>query len=532
MIDDELRAEGKILLSEIMSFPLPVFLKSSREALSRFAGVLAHISSLPGKYGTGDLGDEAYRFANLLQENGQSYWQILPFNPIGKGYAWSPYSSVSAFAGNTMFISPDLLVRSQLLHSDMLKKVKFSESSKSDFGKAISFRNLISDEAFTSFFCSDRPSLHAGFEKFCSDQEFWLHDYALFNLLKREYKNLPWNEWPRKFRDRQKKSLDEFSTSFESDLKKEKFMQYLFHNQWAALKGYCNNKGIKLIGDMSFYVNYDSAEVWSHPEYFRLDGSKTPVTVAGVPPDYFSETGQLWNMPVYDWTRMKKDSYKWWINRIKRNMELCDLLRFDHFRAFSEYWEVPFGEVTAINGKWTSGPGQDFFEIVKKVYPGMPFIAEDLGSIDEKVYRLRDDFGLPGMTILQFAFGDDTPGSGYIPHNFSPNCIVYTGTHDNNTTKGWYLSELGEKSRREASEYVGHDIDEDTCHEDFIRMAYASVARIAIIPIQDLLGLDESARLNKPSTSENNWTWKMKSGQMENIFNAKVRRMVRLYGRG
>jgi 4-alpha-glucanotransferase len=236
-------------------------------------------------------------------------------------------------------------------------------------------------------------------------------------------------------------------------------------------------------------------------------------------------------MPVYDWTRMKQDSYRWWINRIKRNMELCDLLRFDHFRAFSEYWEVPFGEETAIIGKWTPGPGPDFFEIVKNVYPDMPFIAEDLGSIDEKVYRLRDDFGLPGMTILQFACGDDTPKSGYIPHNFTPNCIVYTGTHDNNTTKGWYLNELGDKSRSEASEYVGHDIHEETCHEDFIRMAYASVARIAIIPVQDLLGLDESARLNKPSTSENNWTWKMKKAEMEMVFPPEISRMVRLYGR-
>ncbi len=239
---------------------------------------------------------------------------------------------------------------------------------------------------------------------------------------------------------------------------------------------------------MSFYVNYDSAEVWAHPEYFKLDSEKKPLTVAGVPPDYFSETGQLWNMPVYDWERMKKDRYSWWINRIRRNMELCDVLRFDHFRAFSEYWEVPFGEKTAINGKWTAGPGSDFFRQIRKEYPDMPFIAEDLGSIDDKVYKLRDDYGLPGMVILQFAFGENTARSAYIPHNFIHNCVVYTGTHDNNTTKGWYRNELDEIYRKEASAYLGHEINEATCHEDFIRMAYSSVARIAIIPVQDLLG--------------------------------------------
>ena len=527
----EFSFRGSIKLAELMKFPGPVFLKSIQDPPSRSAGVLAHISSLPGRYGTGDLGHEAFEFADILQQNGQSLWQILPFNPVGGGNAWSPYSSNSAFAGNTLFISPDFLVRSGILNSISLKNTVFNESSRAEFQRAADLKNSISDEAFTNFFCQDRPFQHADFEKFCRQQEFWLEDFAMFSILKREHNELPWNEWPRKYRSRTKTGIVEINSRFESDLKKEMFMQYLFDRQWLALKQYCNNLGIRLIGDMSFYVNYDSAEVWAHPEYFKLDSEKKPLTVAGVPPDYFSETGQLWNMPVYDWSRMKKDRYSWWINRIKRNMELCDVLRFDHFRAFSEYWEVPFGEKTAINGKWTAGPGSDFFGQVRKEYPDMPFIAEDLGSIDEKVYRLRDDYDLPGMTILQFAFGDNTPRSAYIPHNFIQNCVVYTGTHDNNTTKGWYHNELDEIYRKETSAYLGHKINEATCHEDFIRMAYSSVARIAIIPVQDFLGLDESARLNKPSTSENNWTWKMKYSDLQKIFTPEVRRMVKLYGR-
>lgn len=521
----------RIKLSDIMEIALPVFLKGEHEPPSRFAGVLAHISSLPGKYGTGDLGNEAYDFADLLHENGQAYWQILPFNPVGEGYAWSPYSSVSAFAGNTMFISPDLLVSSRLLNDDSISRVRFQESGKSDFRRAIEFREMLSDEAFTGFFCNPRTDRLKEFEDFQQRQHFWLGEFALFNVLKREYDNAPWNEWPSPYRNRNIKKLQDFSEKYESEIKKEKFMQFIFNNQWTNFKNYCNNKGIRLIGDMSFYVNYDSVEVWAHPELFKLDKKKWPVTVAGVPPDYFSETGQLWNMPVYDWDTMKKDRYSWWINRVKRNIELCDVARFDHFRGFSEYWEVPFGEETAVKGKWTTGPGHDFFEKIREAFPHLPFIAEDLGSIDEKVLKLRDDFNLPGMTILQFAFGDNTAHSAYIPHNFVQNCIAYTGTHDNNTVRGWYKNELAEKYRKEVSDYAGHKVSEATCHEDFIKMAYASVAKIAIIPLQDLLGLDESARLNKPSTTDGNWEWKMKKGDPEKLFSEKIRKMVRLYGR-
>jgi 4-alpha-glucanotransferase len=271
--------------------------------------------------------------------------------------------------------------------------------------------------------------------------------------------------------------------------------------------------------------------VWAHPDFFKLDTEKRPKLVAGVPPDYFSSSGQLWNMPVYDWAAMKKNRYEWWLKRIRRNLDLCDLVRFDHFRGFSAYWEVPFGETTAVNGKWTKGPGHDFHGKVKEEFPDMPFIAEDLGSIDDKVYKLRDDFSLPGMVVLQFAFGDNTPHSGNMTHNHNQNCVVYTGTHDNNTTRGWYLNELSDRNRKEAAEYAGHQVKDETCHEDFIRMAYSSVAKIAIIPVQDLLGLDASARLNAPSTSGKNWDWKMKKSDLVKVFTEKVRMMGIIYGR-
>jgi 4-alpha-glucanotransferase len=528
---NEFAFEETIPLSGLMKFSCPVFIRGNREVPRRYAGVLAHISSLPGKYGTGDLGDEAYEFADLLSDNGQTFWQILPLNPTGGDYEYSPYSSASAFAANTLFLSPDLLVRSGLLTEESFRRTKFRETDRTDFKKASDFRNMISDEVFTNFFCREKPYRQMNFKNFCKNESYWLNDFVLFNILKREFDNVPWNEWPEKLKNRNSKSMDNYFEKFESEIKKEKLYQYLFQEQWTSLKRYCNIRGIRIIGDMSFYVNYDSAEVWAHPEFFKLDTEKRPKLVAGVPPDYFSSTGQLWNMPVYNWTALKKSGYEWWLKRIRRNLDLCDLVRFDHFRGFSAYWEVPFGETTAVNGKWTSGPGDDFFGKVKEEFPEMPFIAEDLGWIDDKVYKLRDDFSLPGMVVLQFAFGDNTPQSGYMTHNHNQNCVVYTGTHDNNTTRGWYLNELSDKNRKEAAEYAGHPVKDETCNEDFIRMAYSSVAKIAIIPVQDLLGLDAGARLNTPSTSGKNWDWKMKKSDLGKVFTEKVRRMVVIYGR-
>lgn len=523
--------DGKILLKDVMSAPRPVVLTGRREKPDRYAGVLLHISSLPGNYGTGDLGPAAYDFADRLQENGQTYWQILPFNPVGEAYAYSPYSSTSAFAGNLLFLSPGLLIKSGLLRTETAGSASFTESARTDFKRALEFREMIADEIFTNFFCYERPFRHHEFDLFCERERYWLDDYALFIILRKEFNDRPWNEWPAGLKNRNNKTLGEYRKKFEGEIKKEKFCQYIFQEQWVSLKEYCNNNGIKLIGDMSFYVNYDSAEVWAHPEYFKLGKDKIPLMVAGVPPDYFSESGQLWNMPVYDWDSMKKDGYKWWINRIERNIELCDIVRFDHFRGFSEYWEVPYGENTAVNGRWTAGPGHDLFGRIREIHPRMPFIAEDLGTIDDKVHRLRDDFGLPGMSVLQFAFGGDMPSSDYAPHNMVKNSVVYTGTHDNNTTKGWFQDELNETYRALISEYAGHNITYENCNEELIRMAYGSVAGIAIIQVQDLLGLGSGARFNKPSTRGKNWDWKLVRDDLEKIFSPAIRKMAAVYGR-
>ena len=527
----EHNSDGNIFLSDVMMFPCPLILKGNTEVTTRAAGILAHISSLPGKYGTGDLGDEAYEFADILRESGQTYWQILPLNPVDKGYGYSPYSSISAFAGNLLFISPDFLFKSGLLQREALHMKKIRESDRTNFKKAQSVRNELLEEAFSNFKKFQRPNQQKIFNDFCKKEKHWLDDYALFIILKREFNGAPWIEWIEKIKNRDKTSLKKFIIKYEAEIEKEKYYQYLFNTQWKALKLYCNNNGIKLIGDISFYVNFDSTDVWANPEFFKLDDKKNATHAGGVPPDYFSSTGQLWGMPVYNWDVMKTNGYKWWMNRIKRNLELCDIVRFDHFRGFSEHWEVPASEKTAVNGRWASGPGNGFFEMVKKEFPEMPFIAEDLGSIDQKVVKLRDDYSLPGMVVLQFAFGDSTPHSIHTLHNHTHNSIVYTGTHDNNTIKGWYVNDLDKKFRKEAEEYTGHKIRENTAHLDFIRMAYSSVARIAIIPVQDILGLDKSARLNKPSSVENNWSWKMTSSTLKKGFPKEIRKMAELFGR-
>ncbi|HEX2975859.1 MAG TPA: 4-alpha-glucanotransferase [Bacteroidales bacterium] len=529
---DNITPEGATLrVSEVLKAPCPVFLKAAKERMNRAAGVLAHISSLPGKYGTGDLGHEAYDFTDKLQENGQSYWQILPFNPVSEGLAWSPYSSASAFAGNTIIISPDLLVRSRLITEEAVQQINFRETYNSDLSLADQLRERLISMAYEVFSKSERPWEKKLFNDFCEKQKYWLDDFALFSVLKKEYHGKPWYDWPDAIMDRNVKSLTTIRLRYQEQIRTIKFAQYLFQKQWLELRDYCSVNGISIIGDVSFYVNYDSADMWAHPELFKLDADMNPLFVAGVPPDFFSETGQLWNMPVYNWDKMRKTGFDWWMNRMRRNLELCDIIRLDHFRGFSAYWEVPAGETTSVNGQWIEGPGRKFFDRVQKEFPSMPFIAEDLGDIDDKVYRLRDYYSLPGMVVLQFAFGSQTPTSPYIPHNYLRNSIVYTGTHDNNTTIGWFRNELEPEARRVAEEYIGHSIDQGRSNEDFIRLAYSSVAKIAIIPIQDILGLDEAARLNKPSTAENNWKWKMKKSDFQNPFFSRLRQLAVLYGR-
>jgi 4-alpha-glucanotransferase len=507
----QISTEGFIYISEILKLPFPCVLKGSKKESTRKAGILLHITSLPGDYGTGDIGDKAFRFIDFLKESGQTYWQILPINPVNRKSGYSPYSTSSAFAGNVLLIDPEWMVKCRLISEESLHKAKFSSSGKTDFTKAEAFRIKIIDEAYRNFNMSTMPYLKDKFNQFCTTEKYWLDDYVLFNILKREFGGKSWSKWPKKLRDRDNREITRFQKKYADEAEKEKFSQFLFFTQWLSLKTYANNLGIKIIGDISIYVSYESADVWQNPEIFKLDNNREMVGIGGSPPDYYSETGQLWNMPVYNWGNMKKDHYRWWLKRIFKNMEWFDVVRFDHFRGFSAFWEVAAGEETAVNGQWVSAQGFELFERLKRELNHMPFIAEDLGEIDDKVYKLRDHFGLPGMKVLQFAFNDTLERSIHLPHNFNINSIVYTGTHDNNTTRGWFEEELNIKIRERAEKYINKKLTSNNIQDEFIRLAYASVSKIAIIPLQDILRLGGSERLNNPSGGSDNWKWKLTS---------------------
>ncbi len=480
---------------------------------SRKAGILLHITSLPGKYESGDFGPEAYKFADFLQKAGQAYWQILPLNQLNSKMAYSPYSPLSAFAGNTMFINPDILVQQNLLKKNEFETPSgISEKVKYSFAEQI--KQQILETAYNEYKTTGTNELKEEFENFCANEKFWLHDYALFIALREKYENESWNTWHFKYRQRDKDALDEIVSKYSDLIEAEKYTQFLFMKQWKALKNYCNEKGIKIIGDIPIYISYDSADVWAHPEYFKLKKNKEPLKVAGVPPDYFNDNGQLWNMPTYNWKELKVNKYDWWLQRLKKNTELFDLVRIDHFRGLSSYWEVSVLEDTAINGKWLNGPGANFLSAVQREIPEMPFIAEDLGDVDQAVYDLRDKYNLPGMHIVQFGFGKDMAKSVHAPHNYTTNSFVYTGTHDNNTTKGWFKKEAGKKERKNLKKYSLKKVTANNCHKVLMRIAYRSVAKTAIIPIQDVLGLGAKSRINLPATETGNWLWRVRKKQL------------------
>lgn len=501
------------------------------EPLQRRAGILLHISSLPGKYGTGDFGEEALRFVDLMNRAGQSYWQTLPLSPLAKNAGWSPYSSPSAFAGNPLFISPDTLYSDGLLNKDDLDVIKFRTSARSDFDKAGLYRDILIPKAYNNLHTKRNSTLRQKFADFCESEKYWLNDYSLFMAYKSESDGRKWNLWPAKIRNRDEKTLKRENERLQEEILLEKFRQFLFSTQWRRVKEYANGKGLKIFGDIPFYVSYDSADVWANQELFKLDSRKKMITVAGVPPDYFNDQGQLWNMPVFDWGRMKSEGYHWWMKRLGKNLEMFDLLRIDHFRAFSAYWEVAAGEKTAKKGEWIKGPGSDFFRTVKEQFPEMPFVAEDLGLIDQDVYDLKDEFNLPGMQVLQFSFDYDMHRSIHTPHNHRYNSLVYTGTHDNNTIMGWYENELSAEGRQRLHEYAGLKIKTSESHFEMIQMAFASDARLVIIPMQDYLGLGKEARMNTPATKRGNWLWKLKDfNEVEGLVDG-MRKVVEVYGR-
>lgn len=489
---------------------------------------MMHITSLPSNFGIGDLGPMAYQFVDFLKASGHRYWQILPINPTAELFGHSPYSSFSAFAGNPLLISPEYLVKDGFLSKKDLASVPDFSDEKVEFEKVSEYKKSVLEKTYSNFVKNEKKFV-IPFTKFCEQNAGWLDDYALYLTLKYKYES-SWTEWPAPIRDRDVKALTVLNQELAQGIKKEKIIQFLFFQQWQNLVDYCHQKEVYLIGDIPFYVTHDSVDCWANSHYFKLDENKRPTMVSGVPPDYFSETGQLWGTPVFDWKVLKKNDFDWWIDRLGQNLKLYDLVRLDHFRAFAAYWEVPAKEETAINGNWKPCPGKELFRLVKKKFPEMPFIAEDLGLMDEKVYQLLEDFNFPGMKVLQFAFDENIGENSYILHHHVKNCLVFTGTHDNNTTVGWFKS-LDKKEASLISQYVGQKVNKTNVHEIMHRLALMSVADLAIIPIQDILGLDEKAIMNRPGTETGNWTWRMKASQWPDKRAEDLRAMNQLYGR-
>lgn len=496
--------------------------------LKRKAGILLHITSLPSSFGIGDLGPESYAFADFLEAAGQTFWQILPISPTEQSSGNSPYSGLSAFAGNILLLSPEHLVQEGLLQSTDLP-AEAEKSNKVDFAAVTKQKKELLQKSWENFNALSFKSLSQEFEEFCKEEADWLEDYSLYAALKNHYQT-PWTKWPTEIKLRKKEALKKVESELAKEVRKEKFFQFLFYHQWFRLKAYCNQKGIEIFGDIPFYVGYDSADVWAKPEIFKLDKNHRPTKISGVPPDYFSETGQLWGTPVFDWKNQQTEAFRWWIARIKQCLRVYDLLRLDHFRAFSAYWEVPAGEETAMNGYWVEGPGADFFRQLKKEIPDLPLVAEDLGDIDQAVRNLMDQFSLPGMRVLQFAFGGTTGDNLYAPHNHIENSLVYTGTHDNNTTKGWYKN-ASKKEKTNLVQYTGRRLSPAKVHEVMIQLALSSVAHAAVIPMQDYLGLGEEAMMNRPSVAKGNWQWKLSGGEYQQHLAKNLSRWMKLFGR-
>jgi malto-oligosyltrehalose synthase/4-alpha-glucanotransferase len=511
---------------------LPLALISMEaEENARGAGILLHITSLPSPFGIGDMGPEARKFADFLHRSKQRYWQLLPINPTEEGQGHSPYSATSSRAGNTLLISPYGLAQDGFLRREELAAFHLPYADRADYRGAQEVKQKLYDKAWERFRKGAGGALQQDFEAFVQKEQEWLPDYTLYTLLKQKFGGQPWYQWPEEYKLKDEAALQALEAEHAEEAGKIRWLQFIFSRQWHALRAYCNRRGIELVGDLPFYVSYDSADVWSHRAIFNLDEEGGVLGMAGVPPDAFSDEGQLWGMPVFRWEVLKERRYDWWVQRLRKNIELFDIVRLDHFRAFAGYWEVPAGEKTAINGEWMTGPGEDFFRVVREELGSLPFVAEDLGDIDQPVLDLRDDFALPGMKILQFAFGDDYTRSDYIPHNYATNFLVYTGTHDNNTTKGWWRQEADEDTRGRVMHYTGRSIGEEDIVRVLAQLAYGSVARIVILPLQDVLGLDESARMNIPASANGNWGWRLVPGQLVPAAEHQLRDWAYLYNR-
>lgn len=482
----------------------------------RRAGLLLHPTSLPGGTANGELGPEAFRFVDFLVESGFSVWQTLPLGPTHED--GSPYQSLSVHAGNPSLISIETLIQQGWLHG--VEGPAPGESVRA-------WREACLAEALARLRREGSSHARHSWERFRQERAHWLEDYALYRVLRIRHEQRPWTDWPAALRDREPKALDRARAQFAAEIEAIAFKQFVFFEQWHALREYARKKDVLLFGDMPIFVAHDSAEVWAHREYFQLDRHGQPRVVAGVPPDYFSETGQLWGNPHYDWQRMQADGFDWWVRRMRTQLELFDWVRIDHFRGFEAYWEVEAGAETAIDGRWVQAPGAELLETFYRTFDALPVIAEDLGTITPEVVALLDQFGLPGMKVLQFAFGGgaDNP---YLPHNHVENGVVYTGTHDNDTTLGWYEG-LSDHERNHLHEYLGHP--GEPIPWPLNRCALASVACLAILPLQDVLGLGAGHRMNTPGTMEGNWGWRFEWGQVPPDLAGRLRRMNEIYDR-
>lgn len=491
----------------------------------RSSGILLHPTSLPGPYGIGDLGPESFGWVDFLVKSGCSLWQILPLGPTG--YGDSPYQCFSAFAGNPYLISPDRLIEDGLLGVEDLSDLPDLPEEQVDFGPVIRWKLALLDRAFGNFQEKGLEGLGAQFSRFCQSQAFWLEDFSLFMALKEANGGGSWVDWPAGLRNREEKALENARREFASEIDRQRFRQFLFFRQWRDLKRYASQKNVKIIGDIPIFVAHDSADVWSHPELFFLNKRGRPTVVAGVPPDYFAKTGQLWGNPLYRWDVHAQTGYSWWIERIRSVLDLVDFIRLDHFRGFAGYWEVPAKEKTAERGQWVPGPGEKFFEEVSQALGNLPIIAEDLGNITPDVIAMRERFGLPGMRIVQFAFHGD-PAEPFLPHNHVQNSVVYTGTHDNDTVQGWYERVL-EKERDFYRRYLGRD-GHDVAW-DMIRATWMSVGVFAVAPMQDFLNLGNEARMNYPGNPSGNWSWRMTHDAQSELLSARLRELNFLYSR-
>lgn len=493
-------------------------------AFPRAAGILLHPTSLPSHGGVGDFGPAAYRFIDFLAAAKQGLWQVLPLGPLG--YGNSPYSATSAFAGNPILISLERLAEQGWIDRALVARLDAS-SGPVDYDRVFHQKMPLLFEAGRGFLRSASSDALRRFESFCSENSWWLDDFVLFDALRARYKLACWNQWPHDLAHRVPAALATAREELADDLRVRSVLQFAFYEQWGELCRYCRERKIRIVGDVAIFVNHDSADVWAHRELFRLNGNLDPEVVAGVPPDFFSKTGQRWGNPLYRWDVMRDRGYQWWIRRLRWATHNCDYIRLDHFRGFDQFWEIPAGDPTAVNGRWVDGPRDDLFLKVREALGGLPFFAEDLGHITPDVHALRDRLQIPGMAVLQFGFGDEGAHM-YLPHRAAGK-VMYTGTHDNDTVVGWWHSGAANHERRNAEAYVG--IANDGIHWCFIRAAICSPANLSIVPLQDVLGLGSEARMNIPSQNGGNWRWRFEGNQLQAESAAKLSQLVELSDR-